>query len=115
MLEHVRWDRVFSVTCIRVPWQLRPDQRNLVRPVAPEAEADQGVALVRDACRSENRSEEIRHEERAREVRIHRRMPSTRAVWRQVCTMRRFLMTTDAEIAMVSSWQRTMTSDKLSE
>ena len=29
-----------------VPWQLRPDQRNLVRLVVPEAEADQGVALV---------------------------------------------------------------------
>ena len=46
MLEHERWDRVFSATCVGVPWQLRPDQRNLVRPVVPEAEADQGVALV---------------------------------------------------------------------
>ena len=43
ILEHERWDRVFSATCIGVPWQLRPDQRNLVRP---EAEADQGVAPV---------------------------------------------------------------------
>ena len=34
----------------------------------------------RDACRSQNRSEEIRHEERSREVRIHRRMPSMHAV-----------------------------------
>ena len=44
MLEHERWDRVFSVTCIGVPWQLRPDQRNLARPGVLEAEADQGVA-----------------------------------------------------------------------
>ena len=46
MLEHERWDRVFSATCVGVPWQLRPDQWNLVRTVVPEAEADQGVALV---------------------------------------------------------------------
>ena len=46
MLEHERWDRVLSATCIGVPWQLRPDQRNLARPVVPEAEADQGVAPV---------------------------------------------------------------------
>ena len=42
MLEHERWDRVFC----GVPWQLRPDQRNLVRLVVLEAEAEQGVALV---------------------------------------------------------------------
>ena len=46
MMEHERWDRVFSATCVGVPWQLRPDQRNLVRPVVPEAEAEQGVAPV---------------------------------------------------------------------
>ena len=40
MLEHERWDRVFSATCIGVPWQLRPDQRNLARPVVLVAEAD---------------------------------------------------------------------------
>ena len=44
MLEHERWDRVFSATFVGVPWQLRSDQRNLVRPVVPEAE--QGVAPV---------------------------------------------------------------------
>ena len=43
MMKHERCDRVFSATCVGVPWQLRPDQRNLV---IPEAEADQGVALV---------------------------------------------------------------------
>ena len=32
--------------CIGVPWQLRPDQRMLARPVVPEAEADHGVAPV---------------------------------------------------------------------
>ena len=46
MMEHERWDRVFSATCVGVPWQLRPDQRNLVRPVVPEAEAEHGVAPV---------------------------------------------------------------------
>ena len=46
MLEHERWDRMFSATCVRVPWQLRPDQRNLVRLVVPEAEAEQSVAPV---------------------------------------------------------------------
>ena len=46
MMEHERWDRVFFATCAGVPWQLRPDQRNLARPVVPAAEADQGVALV---------------------------------------------------------------------
>ena len=44
VLEHERWDRVFVATCVGVPWQLRPDQRSLVRPVVPEAEAEQGVA-----------------------------------------------------------------------
>ena len=43
MMEHERWDRVFSATCVGVPWQLRPDQRNLVRP-------------------------DVRHEERSREI-----------------------------------------------
>ena len=46
MMEHERWDRVFSASCVGVPWQLRPDQRNLVRLVVPEAEAEQGVAPV---------------------------------------------------------------------
>ena len=46
MMEHERWDRVFSASCVGVPWQLRPDQRILVRPVVPEAEAEQGVAPV---------------------------------------------------------------------
>ena len=46
MLEHERWDRAFSATCIGIVWQLRPDQRNLVRLVVPEAEAEQGVAPV---------------------------------------------------------------------
>ena len=31
---------------IGISWQLRPDQRNLARPVVPEAEADQGAAPV---------------------------------------------------------------------
>ena len=35
--------------------------------------------------------------------------------WRQACTMRRFLTTTDAEIALASSWRKTATRDMLSE
>ena len=35
-------------------------------------------------------------------------------IWRQGCTMRRFFMTTDAELALASSCQRTITRDKLS-
>ena len=46
MMEHERWDRVFSATCVGVPWQLKRGQRNLVKPVVPEAEAEQGVAPV---------------------------------------------------------------------
>ena len=46
MMECERWDRVFSATCVGVPWQVRQDQRNLVRRVVPEAEAEQGVAPV---------------------------------------------------------------------
>ena len=46
MMEHERWDRVFSATCVGVLWQLGPDQRSLVRLVVPEAEAEQGVAPV---------------------------------------------------------------------
>ena len=38
MMEHERWDRVFSATCVGVPWQMRRDQRNLVRLVVPEAQ-----------------------------------------------------------------------------
>ena len=46
LMEHERWDRVFSATCVGIPWQLRQDQRNLVRPFVPEAKAEQGFALV---------------------------------------------------------------------
>ena len=46
MMEHERWDRVFIAMCVGLPWQLRPYQRNLVRPVVPEGEAEQGVAPV---------------------------------------------------------------------
>ena len=38
-----------NATCIGVPWQLRPDQRKLARPVVLLAEADQGVARVMPA------------------------------------------------------------------
>ena len=37
---------MFIATCVGVPWQFRPDQRNLARPVVLVAEADQGVAPV---------------------------------------------------------------------
>ena len=45
-LEHEKWDRVFSATCVGVLWQLIPDQQNLVSLVVLEAEADPGVAPV---------------------------------------------------------------------
>ena len=115
MLEHERWDRVFSVTCIGVPGQLRRDQRNLVRLVVPEAEADQGVApvIVMPAVPKTDRRRYVTKRDIVK-CGIHRRMPGMHAVGRQACTMRRFLMTTDAEIALASSWQRTMTREKLS-
>ena len=67
MMEHERWDRVFSATCVGVPWQLRPEQRNLVRPVVPEA--DQGVApaIVRPTAPQTDRRRYVT-EERSREV-----------------------------------------------
>ena len=37
---------MFVATCVGVLWQLRPDQRCLVRLVVPAAEAEQGVAPV---------------------------------------------------------------------
>ena len=43
MMEHERWDRVFSATCVGVPWQVRPINGIWF---VPEAEAEQGVALV---------------------------------------------------------------------
>ena len=33
VMEHERWDRVFSAMCVGVLGQSRADQRNLVRPV----------------------------------------------------------------------------------
>ena len=66
----------------------------------------------RDASRSEKRSEEIRHEERSRELR--KTNAKHARSWRQACTLRRFFTMTDAETALESSWQRTMTRDKLS-
>ena len=46
MWEHERWDLVFVPACIVVPWQRRPEQRELWRLVVRLAEADQGVAPV---------------------------------------------------------------------
>ena len=81
MMEHERWDRVFSATCVGVPGQLRPNQRNLVRPVVPEAEADQGVApvIVMPAVPRVDRRRYV-HEERSYEVWVHRRVSSMHAV-----------------------------------
>ena len=81
MLEHERWDRVFSATCVGVPLQLRPDQRNLVRPVVPEAEADQGVApvVVMPAVPRVDRRRYVT-KKRSCEVWVHRRVSSMHAV-----------------------------------
>ena len=110
-LEHERWDRVFSATCIGIPWQLRPDQQNLARLVVPEAEADQGVALVivmPAAPRTDRR----------RYVTKRDLLKYGHTDECQACTQLAsgtHEATTDAEIALVSSWQRTLTRDKLSE
>ena len=50
MMEHERWDRVFCATCIGIPWQLRPDQRNLVRTVVLEPEASVAPVIVMPAA-----------------------------------------------------------------
>ena len=102
MLEHARWDREFSATCIGVPWQLSPKQRQLLRSVVPVAEADQGFAPVIVMLRHE-RSMDI-----PTSVKHARRL-------QQACTMRRFLTTTDAEIAWASSWQKMTIRDKVIE
>ena len=85
MMEHERWDRVFNATYVGVPWQLRLDQRNLVRPVVPEAEAEQGVAPVIV-------------------------MPAVPKIDR-----RRYVIMTGAEIALANSWQVMTIRDRLSE
>ena len=81
MMEHERWDRVFSATCVGVPWQLRPDQRNLVRPVVPEAEAEQDVVpvIVMPAVPRVDRGRYITKRDLV-EVWVHRRVSSMHAV-----------------------------------
>ena len=98
MMEHERSDRVFSATCVGV------------RPVVPEAEADQGVALVivmLSVPRVDR--QKIRHEERSCEVWVQTSVKHARSC-RRACTLGRFLMTTDAETALASSWQGMITS-----
>ena len=81
MLEHERCDRVFSATCIGVPWQLRPEQRMLLRRVLLVAEADQFVALV-IVMPAVQRVDRRRYATKTRslEVWIYRRMSSLRTV-----------------------------------
>ena len=115
LMEHERWDRVFSATCVGVPWQLRPDQRNLVRPVVPEAEAEQGVAPV-IVMPVVPRVDRRRYATKRDLVECGWRTTVKHARnWRQACTMRRFLTMTDAETALASSWQVMTIRDKLSE
>ena len=110
LMDHERWDRVFSATCVGVPWQLRPDQRNLVRPVVLEAEAEQGVApvIVMPAVPKVDR----------------RRYVTKRDLVKygytdecQACTQlaSRFLKMTDVETVLASSWQVMTIRDKLNE
>ena len=80
MMEHERWDRVFSATCVGILWQLRPDQRNLMRPVVPEAEAEQSVApvIVMPVVTRVDRRRYVT--KRSRGVWVHRRMSSMHAM-----------------------------------
>ena len=103
MMEHERWDRVFSASCVGVPWQLRPDQRNLVRPVVPEAEAEQGVApvIVMPVAPRVDRRRYVTKKE-SREVWVTQTSVKHARSWRQACTMQKFLMMIDAETALAS-------------
>ena len=106
MLEHERWDRVFSATCVGVPWQLRPDQRNLARLVVLVAEADQGVApvIVMPAAQRTDRRRYVTKRDLVKYVDTQTSVKHARR-WRQACTLRKFLMMTDAETALESIWQ----------
>ena len=100
MLEHGRWDRVFSAAYVGVPWQLRPDERNLARLVVPEAEADQGVApvIVMPAVPKVDRRRYVTKRDLVKFLGTQTSVKHARS-WRQACTMRQFLVMTDAEIA----------------
>ena len=74
-----RWDRVFSATCIEVPWQLRTAESGETCRACGRGRSTCRTC-DRDACCFENLSEEIRHEERSREVRIHIRVSGSHAL-----------------------------------
>ena len=76
MMEHERWDRVFSATCVGVPWQLRPDQRNLVSPVVPDAKAKLGVvpAIVMPAVPKVDRRRYVTNAKVLHDVRCRNRI-----------------------------------------
>ena len=102
-LGRTRWDRVFSATCLGFFWQLRQDTLNLARLEAHTAEADQGVAPVivmlpfRGLVGGDMSRREISCSMDTQMSVKHARSGD------QACTMRRFLVTTDAEIALMSS------------
>ena len=93
--------------------QLRLDQRNLAGLVVPEAEADQGVApvIVMLAVPKTDRRRYVTK----RDLVKYGYTAEASSSWRLACTMRRYLMTTDAETALASSWQLMTIIDKLGE
>ena len=89
---------------------------NLVRPVVPDAEADQGVApvIVMPVVPKVDRRRYVTKRDLVK-LWVHRRVSSMHAVGVRHAPMRRFLMMTDAEIALARSWQVMTIRDKLSE
>ena len=78
-----------------------------MRPVVPEAQAEQGVAPA-IVMLVVPRVDPRRYVTKRDLVKYARN-------WREACTMRRFLTMTDAETALASSWQVMTIRDKLSE
>ena len=46
VMEHERWDRVFSATCVGLPWASESGPTESGETCVPEAEGEQGVAPV---------------------------------------------------------------------
>ena len=113
MIQHERWCRVFSATCVGVPWQLRPDQRNLVRPVVPEAEAKQGVApvIVMPVVPRVDRRRYVTK----RDLVKYGCTDECQACTQMASGMHNAKVPHDDETALASSWQVMTIRDKLSE
>ena len=107
--------RVFSVTCVGVPWQLRPDQRKLSRLVVLVAAADQGVApvIVMPVVPRVDRRRFVTK----RDLVTYGCTDECQACAQLAAGMHnaKFFTTTDAEIASASSRRKTMIRDTVSE